>query len=566
MSFRTCFFWIGLISTIDFGCSDIAGLDDYKVKDQKSTLDPSSTPSPRQPSQNRDADMIEDGSLIPNDPDGFEKDGSVSADGFIASIQDTGVDGSEDDESTCELPRKMCDDQCVSLDDPRYCGSCDHDCTKLPNVVPDQVSCSDQGECILSLQACRNEYADCATDLEDGCETSITTSSDCGECGSACPSETPLCSETSKNSDGMSVYECVIECEDPTPNQCGSTCVNTNTSPIHCGRCDNDCSAVTDGTPICDNGSCDFVCESDWHRCDDQCMPNNSEDSCGSSCSPCTSPQNATATCDGTSCGFICDTNFMRRNDRCIPSSNCCRNADCSNDFACVSGSCLSFCQQQSPPAGIADSDYQCLDFDTSTNLPWPVDEPSKTTSANNARAYSLPRSFQSGADSSGDGSISWQAVGGYDVDTMTVTMRVYPDRLTTPTPSGVTVRFLSIQTTDQKQSLYYVNDVTIFTLDQGYIDNYTGYLVNTIYRGGAAIVFDCPLTDTLNWNGWNTIEYTAGPPNTVRFNGMNVGDCASPPYGTSPTLSLGLADNSWSVTATAYFDNIVVSAVRSGP
>jgi hypothetical protein len=123
-----------------------------------------------------------------------------------------------------------------------------------------------------------------------------------------------------------------------------------------------------------------------------------------------------------------------------------------------------------------------------------------------------------------------------------------------------VVLQLLDIDTlvsTGIQQTLYWAHNATVDGT------NFTGYFVLVKIIGPPAAQFECTLTGTLNWNAWNTIEYVAGPPNSILFNGVSAGSCASSSTGTQGTVTLGVnGDYPWTV----YFDNVEVFATRSGP
>jgi len=122
----------------------------------------------------------------------------------------------------------------TDLSSPSNCGSCGTDCgSMLPNAT---VSCLD-GAC--SLDGCWGAFGDCDPD-EPGCET-VTVGDDahCGECGHACPSgfhcEVSVCrclDSGSCDTGGGGV------CDSPAPGYSENLC--------HCGTvwCDGPCDAA----------------------------------------------------------------------------------------------------------------------------------------------------------------------------------------------------------------------------------------------------------------------------------------------------------------------------------
>ena len=104
--------------------------------------------------------------------------------------------------------------ECGSLEDPRHCGRCGHDCTALPGVAANQVGC-EAGECVVA-GACLPGRGHCTDQPEDGCEADLTSAAHCGSCTVACSVQSPLCTSSESG------YECAGSCAGQTPDLCGS--------------------------------------------------------------------------------------------------------------------------------------------------------------------------------------------------------------------------------------------------------------------------------------------------------------------------------------------------------
>jgi hypothetical protein len=102
-------------------------------------------------------------------------------------------------------------------------------------------------------------------------------------------------------------------------------------------------------------------------------------------------------------------------------------------------------------------------------------------------------------------------------------------------------------------------------------ITDYTGLYVNwaTFKPGGAATLYDCPMTGKFSSGAWNTLMFSIDRVNSavnVTINGQSaIADC-NPSFDTDTngSVSLGLRANltttaGWSV----YFDSVVASARR---
>ena len=147
----------------------------------------------------------------------------------------------------------LCGGACTDYQtDTRNCGSCGFDCTDLPNVTG-AVACV-AGACVVPQSACAPGYKHCTTSVNDGCETNVTTTSNCGNCGNACTGGTPLCSAAQG-------YTCVPACTGGTPTNCNGTCVDLLTNGANCGACGTQC---TGGTS-CIGGAC--TCPGGYSNC-----------------------------------------------------------------------------------------------------------------------------------------------------------------------------------------------------------------------------------------------------------------------------------------------------------
>jgi formylglycine-generating enzyme required for sulfatase activity len=54
---------------------------------------------------------------------------------------------------------------------------------------------------------------------------------------------------------------------------CGGQCVNTQTNPAHCGTCGNACTAPTNGSATCTNGTCGIACNAGFVASGGSCVP-----------------------------------------------------------------------------------------------------------------------------------------------------------------------------------------------------------------------------------------------------------------------------------------------------
>ncbi len=150
----------------------------------------------------------------------------------------------------------MSGDGCeTSLSTLTDCGACGVPCM-LPHATS---SCGSSG---CTIVACAPGYADCDGIDANGCEQSLEEASDCGACNNACTGSTPVCNEL-PGGERMcqSVCGAVLDL-------CGSSCVDLDESLLHCGGCNAAC-APAHATGDCVSGSCQvLMCDAGWGDCD----------------------------------------------------------------------------------------------------------------------------------------------------------------------------------------------------------------------------------------------------------------------------------------------------------
>jgi hypothetical protein len=281
-------------------------------------------------------------------PDAREADGSMDANGpgAAAAANPSDRPGAPDanvEGGGCSAGLLSCDAGCVE-NDVHNCGACGHDCTTLSHVSG-AVECV-AGVCSFSLSSCAPGWSECGEDAGAGCETNVTTASNCGSCGNGCDGGAPLCAGSG------SAFACSSGCPANAPTPCGSSCVDTTSSAGNCKTCGNACTTtVANAQPVCATSACTFACNTGYaacngscvdfatddgncggcgaayacaggktcqssqcactsnsHDCQGTCVANTSIATCGSSCTSCPAPSSGTgsATCDGTACGISC--------------------------------------------------------------------------------------------------------------------------------------------------------------------------------------------------------------------------------------------------------------------
>jgi hypothetical protein len=111
----------------------------------------------------------------------------------------------------------------------------------------------------------------------------------CYQCGPAAPAGHPdLCSVA-----GIGPT-C---CPSTAPNCCRGQCVDLASDTSNCGMCGNGCSGPTNGNghAVCNQGTCDIVCDSGFNKSGNMCVPACIAD--GDQCTPGGAP-----CCLGLSC------------------------------------------------------------------------------------------------------------------------------------------------------------------------------------------------------------------------------------------------------------------------
>ncbi|MDP3213914.1 MAG: hypothetical protein Q8S73_07410, partial [Deltaproteobacteria bacterium] len=190
----------------------------------------------------------------------------------------------------------VCGGACVDLQrDPRHCGGCDTDCTALPHVAADGVSCV-AGRCVVA-GACEPGWLHCSDDPTAGCEAAAGDPDHCGSCAMSCPSERPMCrlapapmdagvapDAAAGDASAMDAVDVAPEPDVPlTPAtgryvcgndcaageaRCGTRCIDLQSDPTRCGACDAaPCGAGPNASPACRAGVCALACAAGFGDC-----------------------------------------------------------------------------------------------------------------------------------------------------------------------------------------------------------------------------------------------------------------------------------------------------------
>jgi hypothetical protein len=212
---------------------------------------------------------------------------------------------------------------------------CPVDCTHLPHIRPDAIVRCLQGKCQYLGAACQPGFANCSGSANTGCETDVSTDSNCGACYAACyfPQR---CQQLSPGS-----FSCAQSCSAPLPDPCSYRCVDFQTDPDNCGACGKQC-YLPNAFAVCQAGKCVSQGCSDPGYGDCTSDPGcetvlGTSADCGSCGDPACATANTLFTCsDGGNCnGAVCAPGFAN----CDTSS-----PDCETSLASPpagTGSCL---------------------------------------------------------------------------------------------------------------------------------------------------------------------------------------------------------------------------------
>jgi hypothetical protein len=201
------------------------------------------------------------------------------------------------------------------------CGKCaSNGGTCVPTNATDSV-CANGGGVMACQFTCLPGYADCNGQGSDGCEANLASPGSCGSCSNTCPvpaHASAVCKDPSK---GLCSYTCNPgwgDCDGNPANGCETDLTTTT----NCGTCGNTCSK-NNGTPSCNAGKCAIACNAGWANCDNN-VANGCEASltsvsnCGSCGHTCPAVPNATQYCSdyltGTCAIYQCAYGFFDQN------------------------------------------------------------------------------------------------------------------------------------------------------------------------------------------------------------------------------------------------------------
>lgn len=190
----------------------------------------------------------------------------------------------------------------TSLTTASSCGACGTPCG-----ISDGVASCPTGTCVID--ACNDGTDDCDGLVETGCESDLDSATTCGSCTETCSGATPVCARSSI--DGPA--SCMAMCVPPAPVECGDRCISTERDVANCGGCGVRCS-LPNATVVCIAGDCRVAeCIGGFGDCDgvpdNGCETELSNDpfncgACGMTCPPPAS--GGEPVCSGGECDSAC--------------------------------------------------------------------------------------------------------------------------------------------------------------------------------------------------------------------------------------------------------------------
>jgi len=217
------------------------------------------------------------------------------------------------------------------------CGACGQTCDTTNSLGASCVA----GTCVYT--GCKAGFADCSTTPPDtnGCETPTDTTSNCGACGAACDTTRSVgaaCTGTTCTYTGCDPG--FADCATAAPDTNG--CETSLSTTSNCTGCGDVCTAADATKTTCNGTTCQYACQPGFADCTAASAPDlggcatatTTTSNCGGCGNVCT-PLGATAdSCNGLSCSYTCKTGYQDCNQDNAPDVDGC---ECKTPGCCGS-------------------------------------------------------------------------------------------------------------------------------------------------------------------------------------------------------------------------------------
>jgi len=201
----------------------------------------------------------------------------------------------------------------TNLHTVQSCGACGASCGAPANAA---VSCAG-GTC---QQTCEPGFASCDAALDNGCETNVRTTTNCGACGVTCTFTNAASSCATGTCQLGTCSSGYGNCNNNAADGCEQR-LNTN---AHCAGCGKSC-ALSHAGSSCSSGSCQVAsCNAGYGNCD-AVAANGCEVDLTTSAAHC------------GSCGHACQAGFSCQGGQCV----CTASSQCGTGRTCCNGSCV---------------------------------------------------------------------------------------------------------------------------------------------------------------------------------------------------------------------------------
>jgi len=198
----------------------------------------------------------------------------------------TSAESCEAGTCVCRPGFKFCGGECIDVDwDVENCGGCGANCLADPHVA--SAFCN-AGSCEYQ---CNSGWGHCSANLA-GCTESLTTTSNCGACGNACPgiNGSPTCTNQTCQ---VNCFAGSIDCDNDVANGCESSV----SSDLTCGGCTVQC--LDDS--YCSSGVCNG-CPNNLANCDPMVTGCETQLGTTQNCGACDNVCSGGLVCSGGNC------------------------------------------------------------------------------------------------------------------------------------------------------------------------------------------------------------------------------------------------------------------------